>query len=391
MRTLASALIAALIAAMAVLPARADAVVERIVTRHIQTILPADQAAGAAVVIRINGRTLFFNYGWADLANQRRVTTDTLFNLGSLRKVFEATLLAQAAHTGTLSLDDSVALHVPGLREGGDIERVTLGQLATHTSGLLLPQDHPPWPDWGYTQEEFIRRLNEWTADFDHEPGGQQIYTHAGYVLLGLALEHALNGRIDDLLEDRILHPLGMSSTSLPRRDSTPRGKLSPEHKLRAVQGYSEDGEPIGEPGDQQGYYFWSGTSQIYSSARDLAIFLAANMGELPIGGSLRTAIDLAQQGVYAMSPRNTQALAWEIVRGDEPMIIEKYGGLNNASAYIATMPDQRLGIVILSNRGNTYPNDTGRQILLALAGQGARQVRLAWSARARQVSARRP
>jgi beta-lactamase class C len=182
-----------------------------------------------------------------------------------------------------------------------------------------------------------------------------------------------------------------MSSTSLPRRDGTPRGKLSPEHMLRAVQGYTEDGEPLGEPGDRQGYYFWPGTSQMYSSARDLAIFLAANMGELPIGGSLRTAIDLAQQGVYAMSPRNTQALAWEIVRGDEPMIIEKYGGLNNASAYIATMPDQRLGIVILSNRGNTYPNDTGRQILLALAGQGARQVRLAWSARARQVSARRP
>src|SRR5262249_33664408 len=187
------------------------------------------------------------------------------------------------------------------------------------------------------------------------------------------------------------LHPLGMSSTSLPRRDSTPRGKLSPEHKLRAVQGYSEDGEPIGEPGDQQGYYFWPGTSQMYSSARDLAIFLAANMGELPIGGSLRAPIDRAHRGVYAMTPRKTQPLGWETARGDEPMIIEKYGGLNNASAYIAMMPDQRLGIVILSNRGNTYPNETGRQILLALAGQGARQGRLAWSAPARQATVRRP
>src|SRR5438093_3503911 len=239
MRTLTSALIAALMAAAtAVLPARADAVVERIVARHIQTILPADQAAGAAVVIRINGRTLFFNYGWADLANQRPVTTDTLFNLGSLRKVFEATLLAQAAHTGTLSLDDSVASHVPELREGGDIERVTLGQLATHTSGLLLPQDHPPWPHWGYTLPEFIRTLNAWTAD--KAPGQRHLYTHAGFILLQLALERRYAMPIDELIEQRVLRPLGMTSTMLPRGDDSPRGRLTPEYKSRAVQGYSD-------------------------------------------------------------------------------------------------------------------------------------------------------
>src|SRR5207245_8127869 len=54
-------------------------------------------------------------------------------------------------------LDDPVAKYVVELQQGGDIHKVTLGQLATHTSGLLLPQDHPPWPDWGYTLPEFIR------------------------------------------------------------------------------------------------------------------------------------------------------------------------------------------------------------------------------------------
>jgi beta-lactamase class C len=61
--------------------------------------------------------------------------------------VFEATLLAQAVRNGHLRLDDPVAKYVVELQQGGDIRQVTLGQLATHTSGLLLPQDHPPWLD----------------------------------------------------------------------------------------------------------------------------------------------------------------------------------------------------------------------------------------------------
>src|SRR5215470_1713712 len=346
-----------------------DSAVERIVAEHIQAVLPPDQAAGAAVAVRIEGRTRFFNFGWADLANGRPVTTETLFNLGSLRKLFETTLLAQAADAGALSLDDSVAKYLTELAQGSDIVRVTLGQLASHTSGLLLPQDHPPWPDWGYTLPEFIHTLNEWSADFDHEPGGQHIDTHAGFILLQLALERGLGAPIGELIERRILRPLGMESTSLPQRDGTPAGELSPEHKRRAVQGYDEDGWPIGDLGDQQGYYRWPGTSQMYSSVRDMAAFLVANLGDVPIEASLRAGMDLAQQGVFAMSPHNTQALAWEIIsNGQEPTIVEKYGGLNNASAYIGMMPNRRLGIVILSNRGNTYPNEVGRRIMAELA-----------------------
>ena len=52
----------------------------------------------------------------------------------------------------------------------------------------------------------------------------------------------------------------------------------------------------------------------------------------------------------------------------DEPNIIEKYGGLNNASSYIGMMPSRKLGIVILANRGNVYPNEVGRRIMLEIA-----------------------
>ena len=123
-----------------------------------------------------------------------------------------------------------------------------------------------------------------------------------------------------------------MASTTLPRLYYSPRGHLSPEHKHRAVQGYSEDGEPFGVPGDQQGYYYWPGTSQMYSSARDMAAFLGANLGERAVDRSLREAIELAQRDVVTISPHNLQALAWEIVQGDGPTIVEKY-------AAASTMP----------------------------------------------------
>jgi len=106
----------------------------------------------------------------------------------------------------------------------------------------------------------------------------------------------------------------------------------------------------------------------MYSSARDMAAFLAANLGVRAVDRSLREAMELAHRGVVTISPHNLQALAWEIVHGDGPTIVEKYGGLYNASAYIGMMPSRKLGIVILANRSNLYPSEVGRGIMLELA-----------------------
>jgi CubicO group peptidase (beta-lactamase class C family) len=73
----------------------------------------------------------------------------------------------------------------------------------------------------------------------------------------------------------------------------------------RAVQGYGDDGEPIDQPGDQRSYYHWSGTGQMFSSPRDMALFLAANLGELPTQPTLHEAMALAQRRVVNISERN--------------------------------------------------------------------------------------
>jgi beta-lactamase class C len=352
------ALIAALLAGPPkVSHAMTDAEVERIVAQEIKPLLPADAAGGVAVAVHFEGRTLFFNYGFADLAEKRPVTSDALFNLASIRKTFEAVLLAQAVKQGELDLDDPVARYVVELQHGDHIRRVTLGQLATHTSGLLLPTDHPPWPEKGYTLAEFIDTLNSWTPQ--QAPGSQHTYTHAGYVLLALALERRFATPIAELLARRLLAPLGMTFTFLPD------GALSPALARRAVQGYSEDGDPIGAPGDQQSYFDFPGTGQIFSSARDLAIFLAAHLGDVAVTPALREAMQLATQGVFRISAHNTQALAWEVNDFGGPVIVDKPGGLNNASTYIGLVPERRLGLVILSNRGEQAPHELARRVLL--------------------------
>jgi beta-lactamase class C len=362
---------AALIAAVMVVSAFAgsrlpDASIERIVAEELAT-LPKDPG-GAAVVVRMSGRTLFFNEGAADQATKRPITSASLFNLASLGKVFDATLLATAVRRGELRLEDPVDTYVTELQHGGDIRKVTLGQLATHTSGLLLPQDHPPWPSEGYTLPEFIRTLTEWKADERHRPGKQHIYTHAGFILLHLALERRFQTPIGDLIDARVLKPLAMADTTLPSGDQDRGSQLPPVLLERAVQGYSEAGEAVGVPGDVQGYYHWPGTAQMYSSAADMARFLAANLGEQPIDPVLQGAMQYAQRGLFPMSAHVSQALAWEVERGP-PRTVEKNGGLNNTTAYIGMMPAERLGVVILSNRGSdNAAAPIGRRIMLRLA-----------------------
>ncbi|MGA8295271.1 MAG: serine hydrolase, partial [Rhodoplanes sp.] len=185
-----------------------------------------------------------------------------------------------------------------------------------------------------------------------------------------LALERWFGMPYGELMKERLLDPLGLRSTTLPVASANvklnPRGEIPDVLRRRAVQGYSDEGVPIGAPGDLQGYYHWLGTGQMYSSARDMAVFLMANLGELPDRETLQGAMRRAQRGTFPTGRGVYQALAWEVHKGEET-IVDKYGGMNNASAYIGLIPERRIGVVILGNRGGLAVTDTGRGIILAL------------------------
>ena len=94
--------------------------VARIVAQHVRAVLGT--VGGVAVAIRTNGRTRFFNFGMAD--RRRPITSDVLFNLGSVGKTFDTALLALADQEGALSLDDPVAKHIPAWKNLAERVRV---------------------------------------------------------------------------------------------------------------------------------------------------------------------------------------------------------------------------------------------------------------------------
>jgi len=349
--------------------AQMEAHVERIIAPAMSELVPKDGPGGVAVAVRMAGRTLYFNQGLTDQSTRQPITSDSLFNLASLRKPFEAVLVAQGVMRGELSLDDPVNKYV-GELQGDYIRQVTIGELAAHTSGLLLPTDHPPWPDTAYTLGEFLAMLNAFKPeDPGVAPGKQRIYTHAGYVLLQLALERRYGRPISALIEEHILRPLGMNSTLVPERGPDNHAVMSAEFLRRAVQGYSVDGMPIGGPGNQQSYFDFPGTGQMFSTARDLALFVVAALNEGAGDPELLKALQLTQRLAFRIDDNNAQAMAWEITNWGGVPVTDKPGGLNNASAYMGLVPEHRLGLVILSNRGDVYPFELARRsILPALA-----------------------
>ena len=134
------------------------------------------------------------------------------------------------------------------------------------------------------------------------------------------------------------------------------------------MQGYSPQDQPLGKPGMEGGDFQWRGSGQIYSSSRDMATFLAANIGELAGHAPIEDAMAFAQQPVFTVSQRLSIGLAWQIVSGGNLRILDKNGGLNNTSTYIGFAPERKLGVVILVNRGRQHPTGIGRQILHTLA-----------------------
>jgi beta-lactamase class C len=336
--------------------------VDHIISRGIAPM--SGPNGGVAVAVQMGDRSLFFNYGYADQADKRPVTSDSLFNVGSVHKIFEATLVAQGVLRGEIRLDDPVARYVTELH-GDYIRHVTVRQLVSHTSGLLLPTDHPPWPTETYSLVGFFDALNAWTPSGGEAPGKQRIYTHAGYILLQLVLERRYGKPIAELLDRGVIAPLGMTSTVVPERGADDRAVMSAALLQRAVQGYGRDGEAIGLPGNQQSYFDFPGTGQMFSTAHDLARLLAACLGETQIDPQLRQALLATQREEFRVTPQHGQAMAWEIESPFGVTVVDKPGGLDNASAYVGLVPDRKIGIAILVNRGDVHPFEAARSTIL--------------------------
>lgn len=357
-------------------PARADRATIA-VDAAVAEVMRQYGIAGMAIGVSRNGQQRFFNYGDASREPRRPVSSDTLFELGSISKTFTVTLAAYAQATGRLSLDDSPSKWLPELR-GSAFAKQTLVNLATHTSGGFPLQV----PDTVQDMAQMMDYLKAWTPRY--APGAKRTYANPGIGMLGVVAARALGQPYVAALEQGLLPKLGLRNTYL---------EVPPQKMADYAQGYDKRDAPIRlRPGVLADEAYG-----VKSSARDMLRFVEINLGTAPVDATLRHAIAATHAGYYQLGAM-TQDLVWEqyhypvsvqdVVHGNSAQVafetlpvkalqpplapqqavwINKTGATNGFGAYVAFVPSRQLGIVILANRN--YPNEARVRLALRVLG----------------------
>jgi serine-type D-Ala-D-Ala carboxypeptidase/endopeptidase len=333
--------------------APSDSEIRRILIDRIDT---QKQGVGIVVgVIEPQGRRVIA-YGSLEKGDKRPLDGDTLFEIGSITKVFTALLAADMAQRGELKLDDPIAKYLPPgtkvpERNG---RQITLVDLATHTSALprmpsnFRPKD-PENPYADYTVEALYSFLA--TYELPREIGAKFEYSNLGFGLLGQGLAHRAGMDYEQLVVTRICDPLHMNSTRIT---------LSAPLRQRLAAGHS---------GDLVTVSGWdipalAGAGALRSSTNDLLNFLAAMMGYTnnPLAAAQKTALDISRPtgGAFIDS-----GLAWAIDTRGGGKIIWKNGGTGGYRTFIGYSPQTRVGIVALANTStNEGTDDIGLHLL---------------------------
>ena len=314
------------------------------------------QSVGIVVgVIDSTGRRVI-THGSLDKNHPRPLDGNTLFELGSITKVFTSLLLSDMVQRGEVSLTDPVAKYLPPdvkipQRDG---HQITLQDLATHTSGLprlpsnLAPKD-PANPYADYSVEQLYQFLSGYQLPRDI--GSQYEYSNLGGGLLGHALARRAGVDYETLVKTRICDPLGMKSTAVT---------LSPDMKTRFAVGHNQA---------QDAVPYWdlptlAGAGALRSTANDMLTFLAANLGytKSPLAPAMAAMLSVRRPtGIGGLDI----ALGWHIVTKDGREIVWHNGGTGGFRTFIGFDPKNRIGVVALSNASTTIGvDDIGRHLL---------------------------
>ena len=255
------------------LPARADGT-GALPRRELQGLFDGVVAAGvpgAIGLVRHDNRTWDGASGLGTVDPARRMRPDDRFTIGSVTKIFVATVVLQLVGEGRLALDDSVERRLPGLVPNG--ANITIRQLLNHTSGLF---DHTVDPrvfapyfggDFGFVWQP--RQLVAIAAEHPplFAPGTRHSYSNTGYVLLGLIIEAVTRTGLRHQLQARIFRPLDLDGTTFPLSEVRIRGPHS--------HAYLAGADPTGDLLDVTALsrtWAWAAGGMI-STAKDLAQF----------------------------------------------------------------------------------------------------------------------
>ncbi|WP_207514562.1 serine hydrolase [Longitalea luteola] len=291
------------------------------------------------------------------ISDKKQLTPDgsSLYEIGSINKVFTSLLLADMVLKKQVNLDDPISKYLPASVTVPVVKDkpITLQHLATHSVGWpRMPDNYDPQnpdnPFADYTIEQLFDYISR--ARFDYAPGTWFQYSNTGYALLGHILSQVAGKPYETLVKERICAPLGLTNTTMI---------VTPEQKARLAGGHSEYGAPV-QSWDLPAI---AGTGGLRSTVNDLLNFAAANLGHLKT--DLYPAMQLAhipriRKGDVGMEV----TLGWTLEKakdGDE--YLWKDGTTGGYRAIILLNRTKKTGVVILSNSLNPI-NDIAYHIL---------------------------
>jgi D-alanyl-D-alanine-carboxypeptidase/D-alanyl-D-alanine-endopeptidase len=329
-----------------------DAEIARILAERIDT---HRQSIGIIVgLLEPDGRRII-GYGSTTKGVARPLDGDTVFEIGSITKVFTALLLADAVERGEVALTDPVARFLPtAVRVPERGRAITLGDLASHMSGLprlpsnMTPKDqNNPYAD--YTVEQLYAFLS--SHQLARDVGAQYEYSNLGGGLLGHVLALRAGMSYEALVEMRITRPLGMASTRIT---------LSDAMRARLASGYTSTLQPAAN---------WdlptlAGAGALRSTVNDLLLFASAAVG------ARSTPLDKAFARMLATrhptpAPGLQIALGWHVFTTNDHDVVWHDGGTGGYRTFLGFDPVARTAVVALSNAGTLAGvNDIGRHML---------------------------
>ncbi|MEB5971269.1 class C beta-lactamase [Pantoea dispersa] len=332
----------------------------------IKPLMQQYQIPGMAVAILHDGKTEFYNYGVASKESGQPINEQTLFEIGSLSKTFTATLASYAAQQNKLKFSDSASQWLPELK-GSAFDRVSLLNLATHTSGTPLFV-----PDEVTNTRQLMHWYKQWQPAA--QPGTVRVYSNLGIGMLGMIAAKSLQQPFISAMEKQLLPAMGMTHSYV----QVPASQMG-----RYAQGYNKQDRPVRvTPGplDAESY-------GLKSTSADLIRWLAIQLQLQPVAPAWQQAVAATHQGYYHTEAAFTQAMMWEyyplpvttqqlvdgnsgarIMKGMKATLISppqaapqqawynKTGSTNGFSTYAVFIPSQRVALIMLANKW--FPND---------------------------------
>lgn len=351
-----------------------------IVTREVERAFGPNGQVGLVVGAIAKGEETLLGFGTRRLGGAQPPDEDTVFEIGSITKVFTGILLAQQVESGELELDDRISELLP---EGWSLSEpargITLRHCTTHTSGFprlpanllgvssvlrLVFAGRDPYRD--YSEGAFRDALA--TVKLRSEPGTKYRYSNFAVGLLGFILAKRHGSDYETLVTSRICRPLGMDRTVITA-DDWHREHTPSAYRVSVSLGpvrLSAEGDEWRIPDHL------AGMGAIRSTGRDMMTFLKANMGLIPT--PLDSAIRRSHQELFQENANLSIGMNW--IRSFESSLSQRIvwhnGGTGGFRTYLGFTEDHQFGVFVLSNTAN--PVDTlAVDLLKTLARESTR------------------